>query len=138
MQVNWVVAVLVAVGGCGGAADKDAGMDATTDTTVANDVGSHDSGWLDDVGMSKYIDVDGGRDCGIDASGKGQTGQTWTCCNDAVCAGRCVTEPDSGKKPFCWCAGVVGGCPSMLTCCVDLVFPDGWCDMSCPSLGGAN
>ena len=137
MQVMRAVSLLMlAGGGCGGTdTNKDAGADAPNDTTVSNDTGPYDSGWFDDADTSKYVDFDGGKDCGLDASGKGQT---WTCCNDAICAGRCVIEPDSGAKPFCYCAGVVGGCPSMLACCVNLVFPDGKCDMSCPSQGGRN
>lgn len=124
-----------ATSACGGdETKKDGGLDGSSnDATANNDGAGIDSGWSDDAGGSKYIDVDGGKDCGIDA---GPTyGQTWTCCNNSPCRGRCVIEPDAGGMPFCYCSGVAGGCPSPLVCCVNIIMPDGVCDSNCPSQG---
>ncbi len=133
MKPAWILAVLVACGGEPTKADggiDDASVDAIADTS--DDVVSKLDG-----GGSKYIDVEGGSDCGIEAVEAGpKYGETWRCCNGAVCRGRCVTEPDASGAPFCFCAGVSGGCPAPFVCCVNpIVYPDGYCDKYCPSPG---
>jgi hypothetical protein len=131
MKAAWILAgVLV---GCGGEPTKaeggveDSSVEATTNEAGEDVISNVDGG-------SKYIDVDGGSDCGIEAGPK--YGETWTCCSGAACRGRCVTEPDASGSPFCFCAGVSGGCPSPFVCCVNpIVYPDGYCDKYCPTQG---
>ena len=50
-----------------------------------------------------------------------------TCCNGAMCQGRCVLF-SYATAPECFCAGQTGGCPGPMVCCeYDVVCGVGQC-----------